>query len=219
MMNVLAELANKYSTDKQISEHGYVEFYDKLMVAKRESATDILEIGIGKGSSIRMWLDYFPNAIIHAVDHSSTNIHFLMSQDFPGKKRVDIIHADQTVKSLWDVIPNKLDFVIDDGSHIPEDQIVTFSNGFSKVKSKGLWIIEDTHCNFHEQFNLSGEDILYKWVYSYITNQQLMNIMDGNFYKARQMGATPDTLRWMIYSVQFFKSVIIFEKAYNGVEA
>ena len=59
-------------TDKNTS-HSYVEVYQKLFASKKESATHVLEIGIGSipywnGGSIKMWADYFTNAQIHAPD-------------------------------------------------------------------------------------------------------------------------------------------------------
>ena len=67
-MSLLDELALKYGTDKGSQYHNYCNKYDKILFPLREKFTNILEIGVANGSSVRMWEEYFPNATIHGVD-------------------------------------------------------------------------------------------------------------------------------------------------------
>lgn len=213
-MNILDQLADKYKTDKGSWHHDYTRFYDRLMGCEREAVTAILEIGVGTGASARMWLDYFPNALVHVVDIDHKAIKRLTEATYPGRDRLRTIISDQT-NILWDM--PMFDYVIDDGSHFPEDQIRTFEKGFNKVKPGGLWFIEDTHCNFHPQFNPGGVDVLYGWLHNIINAQQTLGYDgSGNFYEARKKNESNDpinVLMWQIYSIASYKSCIVFERA------
>lgn len=215
-MNILDQLADKYKTDKGSWHHDYTRFYNRLMGCEREAVTAILEIGVGTGASARMWLDYFPNALVHVVDIDHKAIKRLTDAAYPGRDRLRAIVSDQTNipwKEFNALYMPMFDYVIDDGSHFPEDQIKTFEKGFYKVKPGGLWIIEDTHCNFHSQFNPGGVDILYNWLHSVINKQQTIGYDgSGNFYEARKKNGSND-LTWQIYSIASYKSCIVIEKA------
>src|SRR5215471_2013904 len=71
----LEQLAVQYSSDK-FWAHSYIPYYDELFRPIREKVKCVLEIGIGyeelmqpfvpeyvPASSLKMWRDYFPNAI------------------------------------------------------------------------------------------------------------------------------------------------------------
>ena len=68
----LMELVNNSDTDKN-TIHSYIETYESIFSQRKESAKNILEIGIGdfkelNGGSIELWYKYFTNARIYAVD-------------------------------------------------------------------------------------------------------------------------------------------------------
>ena len=57
---------NSYDTDKE-KGHGYGSIYDKYFKDIKYDVKNILEIGTRPGS-IRLWLDYFPNANLYGID-------------------------------------------------------------------------------------------------------------------------------------------------------
>ena len=63
----LKELIDNSKTDKDTT-HSYLDLYQSLLEKKSETATKVLEIGIHKGGSIKMWDDFFINADVYAVD-------------------------------------------------------------------------------------------------------------------------------------------------------
>ena len=68
----LIQLVDNAETDKN-TDHSYLELYEKLLSPKKDTAKNILEIGIGErkvknGGSIKLWKDYFANATIYALD-------------------------------------------------------------------------------------------------------------------------------------------------------
>ena len=62
----LLEIAKKYPTSK--NDHGFIKIYDKYFSNLKELKINILEIGVERGDSLRMWREYFTNATICAID-------------------------------------------------------------------------------------------------------------------------------------------------------
>ena len=122
--------------------HSYLESYEKLLQPYREGC-NLLEIGLALGDSIKLWDLYFENSSITGVDIS---VVFTPSKEY--KNLVNIIEDDATKESfvsrLHPVESIKLfDVVIDDGSHMEQDQIKTFELLKGRMRKGGIYIIED----------------------------------------------------------------------------
>ena len=70
----LIDLIDNSRTDKN-TIHSYLNLYQGIFDKKRTTAKNVLEIGIGvptlditDGGSIKLWHDFFTNAIIYALD-------------------------------------------------------------------------------------------------------------------------------------------------------
>jgi hypothetical protein len=142
----LTELANLHKTDKgrnsDGSGHGFADVYDAHLSKYRNSYTNILEIGIWNGESLRMWSDYFPNAQILGLDIEDK------SQYRADRIQCDII--DQSNCESLDAFVTKTnsmqyDLIVDDGSHHMRDQQITLAYLFPLLKSGGMYILEDLH--------------------------------------------------------------------------
>ena len=102
----------------------------------------LLEIGVKDGASLKMWDDFFthPDAQIYGAD--------IVKKGGIDENR--IIQADQgnyndllklQQKGPWNV-------VVDDGSHLPEHQLLTFRRLFPSITPGGLYIIEGTETSY-----------------------------------------------------------------------
>jgi hypothetical protein len=206
---MLNNLAIQYGTDKSSITHNYTKMYEQFMNQDRLEVLKVLEIGLGNGASARMWKDYFPNATIYVIENFGDENKNIWNGTTIHEDRIIIINGSQDDFNTWNKVPYNLDFVIDDGSHIPEHQITSVNLGFEKLKSGGVWFIEDTHCNFHR--NYSDKDKIYPWLYGLIVQQQIPEITtEGDFYKIRNIlqGLNKDIIAFHLY-----KSVIALEKA------
>ena len=63
----LEQIVDNTRTDKNTT-HSYLPLDESLFKNKRETAQNILEIGIQNGGSIKLWRDYFINATIYGLD-------------------------------------------------------------------------------------------------------------------------------------------------------
>jgi hypothetical protein len=143
----IEEIASYYQTDKQYSDHNYVEIYEKYFEDIRYDNLEVAEIGILKhparpfeGASLLLWKDYFENSTIHGID---INDHTHMQQD-----RLKIYIADQGDRNQLDNVfdpVGPMDIIIDDGSHWMHHQQISFGHLFRNLKSGGVYVIEDLH--------------------------------------------------------------------------
>ncbi len=139
-MKTLNEIYNKYSSPEGSGDkgtaHSYIEkYYNKRFIDIRYERLNILEIGVSTGLSLEMWSEYFPNSKIIGVEIEKIDYK-------PSNKRITVIKGDATDSKTFSSI-DRLDLIIDDGSHIFTDQIFTFAILYHKLKRKGLYIIED----------------------------------------------------------------------------
>ncbi len=63
----LEQIVDNTRTDKNTT-HSYLLLYESLSKNKKETAQNILEIGIQNGGSIKLWRDYFLNVTIYGLD-------------------------------------------------------------------------------------------------------------------------------------------------------
>ena len=63
----LEQIVDNTRTDKNTT-HSHLPLYESLFKNKKETAQNILEIGIQNGGSIKLWRDYFINATIYGLD-------------------------------------------------------------------------------------------------------------------------------------------------------
>lgn len=147
----------------KIFEHNYHIIYSLYLHRFKESKNSIVEIGILNGDSGDMWLKLLPNMYFYGVDI----LHEPIKTD-----RYEIIKADQSKKEdllrIKETINKKVDIIIDDGSHIPEHQILTFNVLFPKLEKGGVYIIEDIETSYWTKGN----------IYNYETNYGIDNKMN-----------------------------------------
>lgn len=125
------------ANDKGGQIHTYLETYDKLF-APFQKGCNFLEIGLALGHSIDLFDEYFENSNITGVD-----ISVIFNRE-KYKNNVRIIQADATNYGILEYFENDtFDIVIDDGSHMTQDQIGTFNLLKGKMNKGGVYIIED----------------------------------------------------------------------------
>lgn len=157
--SVLDNLAIKHKADKSSQFNNFAVKYDKILAPFRNSYKSVLEIGICQGNSLRMWVDYFPNAIIRGVDIPNAEIHGVnlktaLRDCKAYSDKIEFHMADQSdeaqLKNLEQFSP--FDFIVDDGSHLWGDQILTFQTLFPYLRKGGIYIVEDTCTSYWKEY-------------------------------------------------------------------
>lgn len=138
----MLKLINNDKTDKNTT-HSYIELYEELLHSKQFTAKNILEIGIQRGGSIKLWHDYFINATVYGLDI------------IPITDTWDKIRCESRIKlgrfDAYDEIffnknflgKVKFDMMLDDGPHTLES-MKQFIKLYTQVMADdGILIIED----------------------------------------------------------------------------
>ena len=148
MKDGLTSLADRYKCDKGSIKHLYTEIYHEYLHPLRNDQFNMLEIGFGEGASAKMWVEYFPNAVIYCADIREELPQDELLLKYVAEGRFKFFSADQSdvnqMSKLLDEDPFRV--IIDDGSHITEDQQCSFGQLFPYLLGGELYIIEDLNC-------------------------------------------------------------------------
>ncbi len=143
MSLTLEELVDNERTDKN-TVNSFLPVYQKLFVGKKETAKNILEIGIEKGGSIKLWSDYFKNATIHGVDMMNLN------NVWDGIKNKENIKLYTTANAYNEYVVFfiksqnvKFDIILDDGPHALGSMIHFIRFYIPLMTDDGIFIIEN----------------------------------------------------------------------------
>ena len=135
----LSQLGEKHGPTKR--RHNYLPWYWQHFRDVREQVRTVVEIGVQTDRSLRMWEEFFPNAMILGVDIEPG------CRQFEGGRR-RILIGDQSDPAFLQQIVHEaggvIDIVIDDGSHIVEHQLKTFDVLFPRLSAHGIYVVEDT---------------------------------------------------------------------------
>ena len=141
----LVDLVDDNLSDKN-TMHNYLGIYESLMRSKKETARNVLEVGIWTGGSIRLWYDYFKNATIHGLDCLPDHIN--IQADIKNKHRIKLYtgidaYNEDFFKRTFLNKGIKCDIVLDDGPHYLET-MKAFVRLYSQILTDdGILIIED----------------------------------------------------------------------------
>jgi ubiquinone/menaquinone biosynthesis C-methylase UbiE len=127
----------------------YFEIYERHLSRFCNKQVNVVEIGVGKGGSLQMWKHYFGSeARIFGVDINPECIAY-------EEERVEILIGDQEdrtfLRSLGQRIP-VIDVLIDDGGHTMTQQITTFEELFPRVAPDGIYLCEDLHTSYWQEY-------------------------------------------------------------------
>ena len=140
----LEEIVDNTKTDKNTT-HSYLPLYQQLLASKKETAKNVLEVGIWNGGSIKLWSDFFTNANVYGLDI----LDYENIWDGIKNNEKIILHINTDAYDNNFFINNflnkniKCDFMLDDGPHTLESMI-QFIKLYSQIMTDdGILIIED----------------------------------------------------------------------------
>jgi hypothetical protein len=116
----------------------YLRHYEAVFAEFRDKKFNLLEIGVGRGPSLRMWKWFFPNADITGIDIKAGCARH-------AGERITVEIGSQTDPAFLDRICERAPptIIVDDGSHQHEHIIFSFQHLLSKLAPGGMYVIED----------------------------------------------------------------------------
>lgn len=203
-------LALLYKTDK-FGHHFYTPHYMVHFKPWRNKKFNFLEIGVGGyndpfqgGGSLRMWKRYFSKAKIFALD--------IFDKVQLQESRISIFQASQVdFKALDEIIKKigEVEIIVDDGSHINEHIIQTFEFLFPKLKSGGIYVVEDVQTSYWPEYGGNSVDFYSdKSAVGYFKKK-----VDGlNYLEFRDSSYQPSYFDRNISSIHFYHNLIFIYK-------
>lgn len=120
--------------------HSYIKTYDSIFEQYQNKNINILEIGIYEGHSLSLWSRYFtPTSNIYGIDTNNDCKQY-------ERGNISVLIGDATneefiKQSFGDI---RFDIIVDDGSHIKDEQLASFKVLFDTYLNEGgIYIIED----------------------------------------------------------------------------
>ena len=187
----ISRLCDVYGSDKgEISagphpypwpSHTYADFYSRLFWHCRDDVRNVFECGLGTnnpdlpssmgisgkpGASLRVWRDFFPNAMIYGAD---IDRDILFEEDRIKTLYIDQLNPD-AIKSYWQIVDtNDFDFMVDDGLHTFEAGSTLFLHSIDRLAQNGIYVIEDVGpadlLRYKEFFQNRGYTVEYVCLY------------------------------------------------------
>ena len=180
----------------------YFPIYEKHMSSWRNKTLNFLEIGVYKGGSLQMWKRFFgPLATIVGIDINPECKQF-------EEDGIHIRIGDQNdpdfLKSVIEEF-GPFDICLDDGSHMMDHLKNTFSYLYPTITKNGLYILEDLHTCYWEEFD-GGVDNPNSFM-----NLSKKYIDELNADHSR--GEIPESfISKNTFGISFYDSVIVFER-------
>ena len=139
----LTSLCDNKKTDKN-TVHSYLPLYQELLSPARETAKNVLEVGVAAGGSIKLWHDFFTNATVYGIDI----VDIITVEEIRRNNRIALYTSNNAYDEVFFkkqfLDKNiKFDFMIDDGPHTLES-MKHFVTLYSQIMTdNGILIVED----------------------------------------------------------------------------
>ena len=149
-IDLFKTLGIKYKNDK-VSYHHYENMYGTLMAHLTDKKFNLLEIGLGHGTSIPLWREYFPNATYSLLEYDAKRVESFRS------KVDNLFLGDQSDLDLLRIVGTSagpFQVVVDDGGHSRKQQVNSLVGLWPFVqKNGGIYVIEDFYYSFSKSPN------------------------------------------------------------------
>jgi hypothetical protein len=173
----------------------YFEAYHRHLAQFIGRKVDLVEIGIFSGGSLDMWRAYFgEGAHIHGVDIEDACRAY-------ASPHVAVHIGDQGDRGFWSAFKDRVprvDVVIDDGGHTPEQQIVTFEEMFPHIRPGGVYVCEDVHGRFNR--------------FAAYAAALTVELNRTRAEPDRPHECDPTNLQRMVHSMHFYPFMLVIEK-------
>ena len=135
MKDPLTQLADEFGTDKGTLCHLYTPWYHKIL--QDLDPAWVVELGIYKGASLKMWNEYFESAAVIGVDWDLTCV------DLDPIAIMCNLGEPAAYKELKEELPSQVDLIIDDASHQTAHQQLALRELWPIVSPGGVYLVED----------------------------------------------------------------------------
>ena len=194
----------------------YFDIYTRYFERFRDRPITMLEIGVYRGGSLRMWKQYFhPDSTIVGIDIDKSCQAYEIAE-----QNVFVRIGSQADPGFLANVNGELgpfDIILDDGGHKTHQQIVSFGALFrDALKDGGCYMVEDVHTNYWIKHVDSPETFV-------DLAKQMVDMMHEPYFGRKETQfrhGHPDALEELELSylsanldgVAFHDSIVVFDK-------
>jgi len=207
-MKTFQQLFDEHTGDSILKWSNYGPIYDRHFADYRELPINILEIGVLKGGSMRLWEKYFPKANIYGIDIDEE------CQQYESDRTKIFIGDQGDVSFLRNIkakIP-KIDIIIDDGSHRAKDQKITFEEMYYHLKTPGVYLVEDIELNYWKNKDLNSPDNFMTHMKNKIDELNIRKTMPAKIAQSYPFKDTEVRFTNCTNNISFYDNVVVLEK-------
>lgn len=211
------ELFRIFSADTNVHKwHHYFDIYAKHFEPYRDRPIRMLEIGVFRGGSLRMWKEFFhPDSTIVGIDiDPSCQAHEI------ADRNVFVRIGSQAEPAFLDAVNGEFgpfDIILDDGSHKTHHQLVSFGALFrDALKDGGCYMVEDVHTNYWVKHVDSPETFI-------DVSKQMVDMLHEPYFDRKEThfrhghadAVTELELSYLsanLHGIAFYDSIVVFDK-------
>lgn len=183
----------------------YFDIYDRHFSPYRNKPITVVEFGVFHGGSMQMWKHYFgKKARIIGIDINPACKQL-------EEKQVEIYIGDQEDRKFLRELRKKvgpIDVLIEDGGHGMQQQIVTFEEMFPAIKDGGVYLVEDLHTSYWEEY---GGGYKKPGTFIEYAKDLIDQINARHSHDPKKLKPTNYTKQ--IQGMHIYDSIIVFDKA------
>ena len=146
----LCFLGGKFGSDKSVFntispyKHSYTAIYNILLSHLKNNQINLAEIGILHNASIKMWREFFTKANIDGFEFNEYLINKAKNEKLKDTRYFSIdVNSQESIKNSFLMANREYDIIIDDSTHLFDDQINIIFTVKNFLKSGGYLIVED----------------------------------------------------------------------------
>ena len=206
-----------FSADTNVHKwHHYFDIYSKHFGPYRDRPIKMLEIGVYRGGSLRMWKDYFhPDSTIVGIDIDKT----CKDHEIADRNVFVRIGSQADPRFLAEVNEEfgPFDIILDDGSHKTHHQNISFGALFRPaLKDGGCYMVEDVHTNYWLK-HVDSEDTFID------LSKQMVDMLHEPYFDRKETHfrhGHPEAVKQLQLSylaanlagIAFYDSIVVFDK-------
>jgi hypothetical protein len=198
----------------------YLSEYNRILADYRDKPIALLEIGVQNGGSLEVWSEFFRGAKKLVGCDINPRCAQLVFED----ERIVVVVGDADSDEVQNAVlahAPRLDIVIDDGSHRSSDIARTFARNFPRIEDGGVFIAEDMHCSYWQEF----EGGLFDPLSSIAFFKQLADVVNHEHWGVREPPSSvlkrlferyqfqiADVELQHVHSIEFINSMCVVRK-------
>lgn len=199
----------------------YFRVYRELFDSRRDQPMKILEIGVFKGASLKVWKSYFrhPESTVVGIDIDPNCAKF----DAPAERIHVRIGSQTDFEFLRQVVAEfgPFDVIIDDGSHVSGHILTSFNFLFLRgLKDPGLYFVEDLHAMYWPSYRDTYSDLFdmcREMVHQ--MHAHYRQVAFGDIFVSRPSEQRKDVynvprLATLVREIRIFDSMVAIERAH-----